>query len=521
MPIMAISLVLMAVFVPCAFISGITGQFFRQFAVTIAVSTFFSAVNSLTLSPALAALLLRPKADQKDVLSRILNACLGWFFRLFNKAFDFTSARYAKLVGWMLRLSLIVLCVYGGLLYGTYYGFTHVPAGFIPSQDKGYLLVNVQLPDAASLERTNAVMQQIDRIARGDKNDATRFPGIEGVGHVISIPGQSIVQNATGSNFGSMFVVLDEFEERHGAELSSDVIQQKLQAATFKSIQDAAVAVFGPPAVDGLGNAGGFKLMIQDRSGGDPGNLQETADAFAAAGNQEPGLVGLFNTFRANTPQMFVEIDREKCKSMGVPLNDVFLTLQVFLGGYYTDDFNQFGRTWQVNLQADPSFRLSPDDISRFKVRNAAGEMVPLSTIADVRAIGAPGLITRYNGVTAASVNGSTLPGVSSGDMISTVNTLAEKQLPPSFPTLWTELTFLQIKAGNTAMVVFALAVLLVYLLLAAQYESLRLPFAVILVVLMCLLCAVVGVAAASLDLNIFVQIGLVVLVGLASKTQF
>ncbi len=516
-PVIAISLVLMAVFIPCAFITGITGQFFRQFAVTIAVSTFFSALNSLTLSPALAALLLRPKAEQKDILTRILNGVLGWFFKLFNRFFDKASSGYAWSVGWLLRLSVIVLCVYGGLLYATYFSFTHVPTGFVPSQDKGYLLVNVQLPDAASLERTNAVMKEIDRIARGDEDDKSRFPGIAGVGHVISIPGQSIVQNATGSNFGSMFVILNEFEER-GPERNSDVIAQELRAAAFRTIQDAAVAVFGPPAVDGLGNAGGFKVMIQDRSGTGFGGLQEAADNFATQGNQRPGLAGLFNAFRANTPQMFVEVDREKCKSMGVPLNDVFMTLQVYLGGFYANDFNQFGRTWQVNLQADPAFRLTADDVRKLKVRNLMRDMVPLASIAEVRDIAGPGLITRYNGVTAATINGGTLPGVSSGQMISTVDELAASELPAGMTSLWTELTLLQIRAGNTAMVVFALAVVLVYLLLAAQYESLRLPFAVILVVPMCLLCSVAGVAWARLDINIFVQTGLVVLVGLASK---
>ena len=516
-PVIAISLVLMAVFIPCAFITGITGQFFRQFAVTIAVSTFFSAVNSLTLSPALAALLLRPKAEQKDILTRLLNGVLGWFFKLFNKFFDKASSSYAWSVGWLLRLSVIVLCVYGGLLYATYYSFTHVPTGFVPAQDKGYLLVNVQLPDAASLERTNAVMKEIDRIARGDESDKTKYPGIKGVGHVISIPGQSIVQNATGSNFGSMFVILDEFEDR-GPELNSDVIAQQLRGAAFRSIQDAAVAVFGPPAVDGLGNAGGFKVMIQDRSGTGFGGLQDAADTFAAQGNQRPGLAGLFNAFRANTPQMFVEVDREKCKSLGVPLNDVFLTLQVYLGGFYANDFNRFGRTWQVNLQADPAFRLTADDVRKLKVRNLMRDMVPLASIVEVRDIAGPGLITRYNGVVAATINGGTLPGVSSGQMISTVDDLAATELPPGMTSLWTELTLLQIRAGNTAMVVFALAVVLVYLLLAAQYESLRLPFAVILVVPMCLLCSVIGVAWAHLDINIFVQTGLVVLVGLASK---
>ncbi len=517
-PVVAISLVLMAVFIPCAFISGITGQFFRQFAVTIAVSTFFSALNSLTLSPALAALMLRPKSEQRDPLTRILNLLLGWFFKLFNKSFDTASSVYAMSVGWLLRLSVISLLVYGGLLAATWYGFTHVPLGFVPAQDKGYLLVNVQLPDAASLERTSETMREIDLIARGDKDNPEQYPGIKGVTDVISIPGMSVVQNANGSNFGSMFVILDEFEHRHGSDLSSDNIAAQLRKTTFSRIQDGAVAVFGPPAVDGLGNAGGFKIMILDRAVAGFNALQDAADSFSQAGNSTPGLVGMFNTFRANTPQMYVDVDRTKCKSMGVPLSEVFLTLQVYLGGYYTNDFNQFGRTWQVNLQADPAFRISPEHVRQLKVRNQLGEMVPLGSVVSVSDIGGPGLVTRYNGVNAATVNGGTSPGVSSGQMISLVEELAESELAEGMSFLWTELTFMQIRAGNTAIIVFALAVVLVYLLLAAQYESLRLPLAVILVVPMCLLCSIAGVAMAKMDLNIFVQIGLVVLVGLASK---
>ncbi|MFN9049588.1 MAG: efflux RND transporter permease subunit, partial [Planctomyces sp.] len=515
-PVIAISLVLMAVFVPCAFISGVTGQFFRQFAVTIAVATFFSALNSLTLSPALSALLLRRKAEQRDVLTRLLNLVFGWFFRIFNRLFDQLSLGYGSFVRRLLRFSLPVLVAYAGLLYATWYGFTKTPTGFVPSQDKGYLLVNVQLPDAASLERTRTVMKQVEGLALG--TGETGAGGIPGIAHVISISGQSIVQNANGSNYGSMFVILDDFDERQQPGLNSAAIATALQQATFRSVQDAVVSVFGPPAVDGLGSAGGFKVLIQDRAAAGLQALQSAADGLAAAGAQEPRLAGLFSSFRAVTPQMYVDIDREKCKAMGVPLNEVFLTLQVCLGGYYTNDFNEFGRSWQVNLQADPQFRMTPDDVRRLQVRNGEGRMVPLSAIGDVREIGGPAMITRYNGVTAASINGAAAAGVSSGEMIAAVEQLAASQLPPGMTSAWTELTLLQIRAGNTAIIVFALAVLLVYLLLAAQYESLRLPLAVILVVPMCLLCAVVGVQLARMDLNIFVQIGLVVLVGLASK---
>jgi len=516
-PVIAISLVLMAVFVPCAFITGVTGQFFRQFAVTIAVATFFSALNSLTLSPALAAMLLRRKSEQRDMLSRLLNLVLGWFFRIFNSMFDRLSAGYGGFVRRLLRFSLPVLLAYAGLLYATWYGFTKTPTGFVPSQDKGYLLVNVQLPDAASLERTQAVMKLVEKLAVGS---GTGSPGggIPGIEHVISISGMSIVQNANGSNYGSMFLILSDFDQRHEPALSSTAIASQLQQAAFRSVQDAMISVFGPPAVDGLGSAGGFKVLIQDRASAGLNALQGAADGLAMAGLQEPRLAGMFSSFRAATPQMFVDIDRDKCKSMGIPLNEVFLTLQVCLGGYYTNDFNEFGRSWQVNLQADPQFRLTPDDVGRLQVRNSAGGMVPMSAIGSVREIGGPAMITRYNGLTSAAINGAARPGVSSGDMIAAVDHLAAQTLPPGMSYAWTELTLLQIRAGNTAMIVFALSVLLVYLLLAAQYESLRLPLAVILVVPMCLLCAVVGVQLARMDLNIFVQIGLVVLVGLASK---
>ena len=530
-PIIAISLVLMCVFIPCAFITGITGQFFRQFALTIAVSTFFSAVNSLTLSPALCALLLKPKDQQRDPLSRVLNLALGWFFKLFNLGFQKTSDIYSRSVGLLLRVSVIVLAVYGGLLYLTYFSFTRVPTGFIPAQDKGYLLVDVRLPDSASLERTQAVMKQVEKIARGEvsseashgggehgENGHGAAGGIPGIAHTITISGQSIVQNAIGSNYGTVYVVLDEFEHRHGGDLGADAIASKLRAACFRDVQEASVAVFGAPAVDGLGNAGGFKVMVRDVAALGLDSLQEAADTLAATGNGQPGLVGLFSAFRAQTPQMYVDIDRERSKAMGVPLNELFLTLQLYLGGYYTNDFNQFGRTWQVNLQADPQFRLTPEQVRRLKVRNLAGEMVPLGSVSTVTETGGPALVTRYNGVTAAAVNGASLPGVSSGTVIKTVEGVGERELPQGMNLQWTELTLLQIQAGNTAIIVFAVAVVLVFLVLAAQYESLSLPLAVILVVPMCLLCSVVGVALAGLDINIFVQIGFVVLVGLAAK---
>ena len=531
-PIIAISLVLMCVFIPCAFISGITGQFFRQFALTIAVSTFFSALNSLTLSPALCALLLKPKHQQRDPLSRVIDFMLGWFFKLFNRGFTAAADMYSRSVRLLLRASFVVLLVYGGLLYLTYFSFTRVPTGFIPSQDKGYLLVDVRLPDSASLERTQAVMAQVEKIARGEgqqadvhdqhEHDEHTGDGIPGIAHTITISGQSIVQNAIGSNYGTVYVVLDDFHHRHGGEMGADAIAAKLRAACYREVQEASVAVFGAPAVDGLGSAGGFKVMVRDKGALGLDALQEAADGLAAAGNGTPeqptGLIGMFSAFRAQTPQMYVDIDRERCKAMGVPLNEVFLTLQLYLGGYYTNDFNQFGRTWQVNLQGDPRFRLSPEQVRQLKVRNLKGEMVPLGSVSSITETGGPALVIRYNGVTAAAVNGGSLPGVSTGTVIKTVEKIAQRELPQGMDLQWTELTKLQIDAGNTAIIVFGIAVVLVFLVLAAQYESLTLPLAVILVVPMSLLSSVAGVAMAGLDINIFVQIGFVVLVGLASK---
>jgi multidrug efflux pump len=522
-PIIAISLVLMCVFIPCIFITGITGQFFRQFAVTIAVSTFFSAVNSLTLSPALAAILLKPKQEQKDPLSLLLKVVLGWFFHIFNLGFNFASDVYAGFVKWLLRLSFIVLIVYCGLLYSTYFAMTKVPTGFIPNQDKGYLLVDIRLPDSASLERTQRVVAKLDKFIAvpKDHGDGTKVHSdakIPGIGHTIGVAGQSIVQNAVGSNLASMFVILEDFHHREDAEKKAALIATKLRMLVNSEIPEAVISVFGPPPVDGLGSAGGFKVMIRDVGASGLNPLQSAADGFANDGSSLPGMIGMFNGFRANTPQMFVDVDRTKCKSLGISLQDVFLTLQLYLGGYYANDFNQFGRTWQVNLQADPQYRLTPEQVGRLKVRAPNGEAVPISTLAQVFESSGPASVTRYNGVAAAAINGMSMPGVSSGDVVKSIDSFAKDSLPSGMDAQWTELTFLQIQAGNTALIVFAVAVLLVFLVLSAQYESVTLPLAVILVVPMCLLCSTIGVFLAGMDINIFVQIGFVVLVGLASK---
>lgn len=508
-PVIAVALVLCAVFIPCAFITGITGQFFRQFGITIAVSTLISALNSLTLSPALAAILLKPHGSRKDPLAWLLDFTLGWFFRLFNASFQAGTGLYARVVGGLLRVSVVVLILYAGLMYLTVWSFGRVPQGFIPLQDKGYLLVNVQLPDSASLQRTQQVIRQIGELTRATP----------GIGHTVEVSGYSILLTANGSNLGSMFVILKPFEERHTPELNGFAIFFKLREKLRKSIPDAVVDVFPAPPVSGLGTAGGFKLYVEDRAGLGPDALQEHTDDLIRAGNSDPGLAGLFTIYRSKTPQVFLDVNRTKVKSLQVPLSDVFQTLQIQLGSLYVENYVAFGRSWQVNVQADQQFRSRLDDIQSLKVRSTTGKMVPLGTLVDVRDSTGPIMLTRYNMYSAASINGNTAAGSSSGDAIKILNRLSASTLPRSMQTEWTEMTYLQIRAGNTAMYVFGLAVVFVFLVLAALYESWSLPLAVILVVPMCLLCSVAGVAMVPhMDINIFTQIGFVVLVGLASK---
>jgi multidrug efflux pump subunit AcrB len=542
-PVVAVALVLCAVFVPCAFISGITGQFFRQFAVTIAVSTVLSAFNSLTLSPALAALLLRhrPKGSFDFLtfgLFMVVGALLPlyfyftgdsrgwplwvmWFvvapigaalgavtFLVFDHIFNAGTYLYTGVVGILLRLSVIVLVVYGGLLYLTYWDFNRTPTGFIPAQDKGYLLVNVQLPDSSAVQRTEEVMAKLDRLIKD----------IPGVSHTVAISGQSLLLSANAPNYGSMNVMLAPFEERRGPGLSGDEIADKIRRACRKQIRDAIVGVVGPPPVDGLGTSGGFKLMIEDRGPLGLQALQKVSDRVVAAGNDRPGLQGLFTNARAETPWLYLDVDREKCLSMGVPLAEVFSALQVFLGSYYVNNFNEFGRSWQVNIQADTRFRNRIEDIRQIKVKNVKGQMIPLSSIAYVQDSTGPVLLMRYNMYSAAAVYGDPAPGTSSGQAIDLVQEVCKKELPGAMAYEWTELTYMQLEAGSTAMFVFALSVVFVFLVLAAQYESWSLPLAVILVVPMCLLCSVVGLNLKGADVNIFPQIGFVVLVGLASK---
>jgi hydrophobe/amphiphile efflux-1 (HAE1) family protein len=507
-PVIAVALVLCAVFVPCAFIGGITGQFFRQFAVTIAVSTVISAFNSLTLSPALAAILLRPRGAHRDPLTRLLDFSLGWFFRLFNKGFAAGNTLYTRGVGTLLRVSLVALAVYGGLLLLTYWEFRRIPTGFVPDQDKGYLILNVQLPDSASAQRTQKVMSHIEKLAR-------KTPG---VAHTLGISGRSLILNANAPNLGSMYVLLDDFGRRSGPDLSADAIATRLRERCRREVRGAVVSVFGAPPIDGLGTTGGFKLIIEDRGNLGIGPLQRVSDQVVARGNRTAGLHGLFNSSRAHTPWLYLDIDRDQCMTLGLSVSDVFQALQMYLGSYYVNNFNEFGRTWQVNVQADPLFRARVRDIRQLQVRNAQGEMIPLGTVLSIRHTSGPVSVLTYNMYSAAAVTGNAAPGTSSGQAIARLQEIAGRELPRAMATDWTELAYMQLQAGSTALYVFALAVGFVFLVLAAQYESWKLPLAVILVVPMCLLCSVVGVDVAGMDITVFTQIGFVVLVGLASK---
>ncbi len=520
-PVIAVALVLCAVFVPCAFISGITGRFFRQFAVTIAVSTVFSALNSLTLSPALAAILLRskrgtpgldgessPGGRRRRLGFQRLSAMGRLFSRAFNGAFDRTTAGYAWTVAKFLRLNVLVLLAYAGLLAGTYWIFTTAPSGFVPQQDQGRVIASIQLPDAASLNRTQAVLARVDQIARDTP----------GVAHTITVAGYSFVEHANGSNFASMFIVLDPFDKRRSAALRDTAIMARLRRAWARQIKEARVLAFGAPPVPGLSVAGGFKLMSEDRGGAGLPVLEQQTSKLIRTLSKEPGLVGVSTQFRSNTPQLYMDIDRVKAAVLGVPLSDVNSTLGIYLGSLYVNSFNAFGRHWQVTVQAEGEYRDRVSRINLLQVRNNLGQMVPLGTLVNIREEGGPIFINRYNLYTCASISGNLLPGISSGEVIAGVEQRAADSLPRTMKTEWTELMFMQIREGNTAIYVFALAVMSVFLALAALYESWALPLAVILVVPLCLLSSLFGVLATSRSLDIFVQIGLVVLVGLACK---
>jgi hydrophobe/amphiphile efflux-1 (HAE1) family protein len=506
--VVAIAIVLSAVFIPTAFVSGITGQFYRQFALTIAVSTLISAFNSLTLSPALAGLLLRQRDTKKDPLTLVLDFVLGWFFRLFNKTFETAREGYGRVVRRLLRLAAIALIVYVGLLLLTGIGFKSIPTGFIPSQDQGYLIAFAQLPDGASLQRSEEVRKEMSEAAR-------KVPGIS---HSVEFAGFSGLDGTNRNNTVTAFLTLAPFEERvKDPHLSGSAITGAVRQK-FAQIQEARVLVFPPPPVRGVGNAGGFKLQIQDRRGAGLEALQNATDLMIAKAGSGQGLVGLFTSFRSQVPELYLDIDRRKVETLDVPMNSVFDTLQAYLGSTYVNDFNFLNRTNQVNIQGEPSWRIQVDSIRRLYTRNNSGGMVPLGTLLNIQETNGPDKVMHYNIYPSAEISGSTLPGISSGQAIQVMEQIAKENLPSQFGFEWTELSLQEILAGNTAVYIFPLCVLFVFLVLAAQYESWALPLAIILIVPMCLLAAISGVFLRAMDNNIFTQIGFVVLVGLACK---
>jgi multidrug efflux pump len=506
--VVAIAVVLSAVFIPTAFISGITGQFYRQFALTIAVSTLISAFNSLTLSPALAGLVLRPRDAKKDWLTLLLDFLLGWFFRLFNQVFGRATNAYGWTVRRLIRLTGLVLVGYVGLLLLTGWLFQTVPGGFIPTQDQGYLVALAQLPDGASLQRSELVRQQMSELGR-------KIPGVI---HTVEFAGFSVLDGTNRNNSATVFVTLAPFADRikDPSQSMGPILARVRQ--NYAQIQDARVLAFPPPPVQGIGNAGGFKMQIQDRRGAGLEELQAATDALIAKGDRQPGLVGLFTSFRSEVPQIYLDINRRKVETLNVPIQSVFDTLQAYLGSTYVNDFNFLNRTDQVNVQGDSAYRLRPENIGSLYIRNQTGEMVPLSTVMEIRETTGADKVMHYNLYPSAEINGSTLPGFSSGQAITVMEKLANETLPSQFGFEWTELSLQQILAGNSAVYVFPLCALFVFLVLAAQYESWSLPAAIILIVPMCLFAAVSGVYLRGSDNNIFTQIGFVVLIGLACK---
>ena len=506
-PIVATALVLCAVFIPTAFISGLSGMFYKQFAITIAISTVISAFNSLTLSPALSALLLRDHHAPKDGLTRVLDRLLGWFFRPFNRFFDWASGGYSRAVARVLRVSAVALAVYVGLIFLTGRVFQAVPAGFIPSQDKQFLICVAQLPDAASLDRTDAVIRRMSDLAMK----------VPGVAASVAFPGLSPNGFTASPNSGIAFITLDDFEKRRSPDLSANAIIGQLYQA-FGEIQEARMIVINAPAVNGLSTGGGFKMYVEDRANLGPEALYGATWGTIGAAYATNVLQGVYSTYQINVPQIDLDVDRVKAKSLGVSLSSLYETLQVYLGSLYVNDFNQFGRTYQVVAQADSKFRDGVDDIRRLKVRNERGQMVPIGTLVSVREAFGPDRVMRYNGYPAAEINGAPAPGYSSGQAEAFIEGLVKQTLPPGMAYEWTELTYQQRIAGNTAVYIFPLCILLVFLVLAAQYESLSLPLVILLIVPMTLLSAMVGVLLKGSDNNIFTQIGLIVLVGLACK---
>ena len=506
-PIVAIALVLIAVFVPLAFITGLSGQFYKQFALTIAISTVISAINSLTLSPALSALLLKERNAPPDRLTRIMNALFGWLFRGFNWVFSRGVSGYGIGVRSILTRKSAVMLVYAAMLGTAFFLFRTVPSGFVPAQDKQYLVGFAQLPDGATLDRTEDVIRRMSEITMQE-------PGVESA---VAFPGLSIAGFSNSSNAGIVFSTLKPFEERKSPQLSAGAIAMSLNQK-YGVIQDAFIAMFPPPPVQGLGVVGGFKLQIEDRAGRGYEALNDVTKAFMARAMVAPELIGQFTTYQVNVPQIFADVDRTKARQLGVPITSVFETLQIYLGSLYVNDFNKFGRTYSVRVQADAPFRARAEDIGQLKVRSNSGQMVPLAALLRVKTSAGPERAMRYNGFLTADINAAPAPGFSSGQAQDAAKRIAAQTLPPGFDYEWTDLTYQEILAGNSAIWVFPLAILFVFLVLAAQYESLVLPLSIIMIVPMGLLAAMAGVWLTAGDNNIFTQIGLIVLVGLSAK---
>lgn len=507
-PIVATTLVLAAVFIPTAFMSGLTGQFYKQFALTITISTFISAINSLTLSPALSALLLKGHGEKKDLLTRVMDKLLGgWLFNPFNRFFARLSSGYGWLVKKVIRFGALVGIMYVALLGLTGLQFATTPSGYVPSQDKQYLVAFAQLPDAASLERTDAVIKEMSRIA-------LEQPGVISS---VAFPGLNINGFTNSPNSGIVFTTLTDFKERTDPSMSADAIAAALNQK-FAGIEDAFIAIFPPPPVQGLGTIGGFRLQIQDRANHGYEALYNVTMQVMQKAWATPELTGIFSSYQVNVPQLDLDIDRTKAKQQNVALDEIFQTLQAYMGSVYVNDFNQFGRTYQVNMQADEQFRQSASQISQLKVRNGDGEMVPLGSFINVTDTAGPDRVMHYNGFTTAEINGGPAPGYSTGEAQAAIEKILADTLPNGMTYEWTELTYQQILAGNAGMFIYPLVIMLVFMVLAAQYESLSLPLAIILIIPMTLLSALSGVLIYGGDNNILTQIGLIVLVGLATK---
>ena len=495
-PVVATTLVLLAVFVPTAFLPGITGEMYRQFSLTIAVSTIFSSINALTMSPAMAAMLPRPASKKKNA-----------FFRGFDKLFEKSSNAYASFLKVIVRRTALMMLLFVGIAGFSGWQFVNIPTGFLPVEDQGYVIASIQLPDAASQERTDEVLEKIDLILE-------QTPGIS---DWVSLGGFSMIDGTNASNSATIFIVMKPWEDRTDASQSQEAILASLNQ-NFSKIQEAIAFVFVPPAIPGLGVSGGFQMQLQDRGGTGLNELQRMANEMIQDSRSQSGLAGLNTTFRAGVPQLFAEVDRTKAKSLDIPLDDVFSTLQAYLGSAYVNDFNKFGRTWQVKVQADAKYRLKPEDIRQLETRNNQGKMIPLGTLIKVDETLGPQTILRYNLYPAASITGSSAPGFSSGEALELMEQMAATKLPASMGFEWTGMSFQEKQVGSEAIMIFALAIILVFLVLAAQYESWSSPMAVILVVPLALLGTVIALMMREFDNNIYTQIGIVLIIGLASK---